>query len=124
MVKKPVAKKREVRSTVTIAASELWVNLLGFVILQIAIVIGWISATGWHVGNSWKSVLIALAAAALGFGAANLVARRANNSRDLELERDYDTLKKRSQGLVASVDRLEKRSRSSESSASSSGPAL
>lgn len=142
MVQKPGAQKRQVRLNATSAskdelegldglavrllrgfvASEFWVNLLGFVILEMAIVIGWIAAIGWHVNTSWKSVLIALAAAALGFGAANLVARRAGNSRGRELERDYEALKERSSDLLAAVDRFEKKSRSSESSASA-GPA-
>jgi hypothetical protein len=86
---------------------ELWVNLLGFVILQLAIAVGWIAATGGHVGDNWKSVLIAFAAAALGFGAANLLSRHFDNVRVRKLESDYKMLKARSGVLQAKLDRFE-----------------
>lgn len=107
------------RDRVSVISSESWVNLLGFVILQVAIAVGWIAATGGHVSGNWKPVLIALAAATLGFGAAHLLARRSGNFQGRELERDYKDLKERSKELSATLDRFEKRPRSSESNASS-----
>jgi len=84
-----------------LVGSEFGVYLFGFIILEIAIAIGWIAATGRHINENWKIVLIALAAAALGFGAAYLVARRSSNFRGRELERDYEELKQRSKRLLA-----------------------
>jgi hypothetical protein len=80
--------------------SEFSVTLLGFLILQIAIAIGWIAATGGRLNGSWNTVLIALAAAALGFGAAHLLARRSADSQGRELERDYEELRERSRRLL------------------------
>jgi hypothetical protein len=106
-----------------IGVSEFWVNLLGFVILEVAIAIGWIAATGGRVNDSWKTVLIALAAAALGFGAARLLARRSSDSHARELERDYEELKERSRRLLGAIDQLQKPSGAPESGRSS-GAAL
>jgi hypothetical protein len=99
--------------------SEFWVGLLGFVILEIAIAIGWIAAAGGRLKGNWNTILIALAAAALGFGAAHLLARRSADTRGRELERDYEQLRERSRRLLEASDKLEKRSPSFESSASS-----
>ena len=97
--------------------------LLGFVILEIAIAIGWVSGNGGHLSNNWKIVLIALSAAALGFGAAQLLGRRSSNSHGRELERDYEELKERSGRLLGIIDKLEKPSRPFQSTFSD-GPAL
>ena len=86
----------------------LWSGLLAFVILELAIVAGWVAATGTHVGESWKSVLVALAGAALGFGAAILFIGHFTNSRGRELEADYRAIRARADRLLAEVDRLEK----------------
>lgn len=94
-------------------------SLLGFVILQLAIAIGWAATAGVNLNKSWKTVLIVLAAAALGFGAANLVSRGSSNSRGRELERDYEALKERSGGLSAALERFERKLHSSHSSAPS-----
>lgn len=94
--------------------------LLELVMLQVAIAIGWISATGGRLGDNWKTVLIALAAAALGFGAAQLVARRSGESHGRELERDYEQVKERSRRLLGAIDKLENSSRPSNSTSSSS----
>lgn len=99
----------------SLAGSEFWVNLFGFVILQVAIGIGWIAATGGRLNDGWSTVLIALAAAALGFGVAYLLARRSNESQSHELERDYKDLKERSARLSAAIEKFEKSSRPSES---------
>lgn len=97
---------------------EFWVNLFGFVILEVAIVIGWIAATGGRLNGSWKTVLIVLAAAALGFGAAHLLARRSADSQRRELVRDYEELRERSRRLLGAVGKVERPSRPSESSTS------
>ena len=55
----------------SIVGPDFWISLLGFVSLEVAIAIGWIAATGGRINDSWKTVLIALAAAALGFGVAH-----------------------------------------------------
>jgi hypothetical protein len=102
-----------------IVGPDFWIGLLGFVSLQIAIAVGWIAATGGRLNDSWKTVLIALAAAALGFGVAQLLARHSADSQGRELERDYEELRDRSKRLLRAVDKIERPSRSSESSASS-----
>jgi hypothetical protein len=93
---------------VSVGKAWLWSGLLAFVILEMAIVAGWVAATGTHVGESWKSVLVALAGAALGFGAAILFIGHFTNSRGRELELDYEAIRARAGKLLAEVDRLEK----------------
>src|SRR5437879_4932185 len=50
------------------ARVEFWRVLIGFLILQLAIAVGWIAATGGHLADGWNTVFMAGAAAALGFG--------------------------------------------------------
>jgi hypothetical protein len=111
-----------VRTTKQASHIELWVNLLGFVVLQGAIATGWVAATGGHLNDSWKTLVIALASAALGFGVAHLLGRRSADSRGRELERDYENLKERSRRVWGAAEKLERTSRPSESEVSS-GPA-
>jgi hypothetical protein len=92
----------------SIGKAWLWNGLLAFVILEMAIVAGWVAATGTHVGESWKSVLVALAGAALGFGAAILFIGHFTNSLGRELEADYKAIRARADRLLAAVDQLEK----------------
>ena len=86
------------------AKGELLAGLFGIVVLELAIAVGWITATGGRLSESWNSVFIALAAAALGFGAAMLIAGHFRNVRARELEADYRALRLRADRMLARVD--------------------
>lgn len=103
----------------SIVGSDLWISLLGFACLQVAIAVGWIAATGGRPNDSLKTVLIALAAAALGFGVANLLVRRSADSQGRELERDYKELRERSRRLLQAIDKSGTSSRPPQSTTSS-----